>query len=138
MKRVFLFVPALLVCLGACAALKTPAESVDERTYAVPHPLVIEAAAAAYADAGLDLENGFWKDDSTYVLTGFSKSAMLRDRGEAIRVAEFNVFITRRGDYETFVAVETSQADLPAAASSAADARDEPRRFFDRLDNRLR
>lgn len=132
-----LFVFALLF-LGACTALRTPAESTTERVYAVPHTMVVEAAAEAYPDAGLDLENGFWKDDSTYVLTGYSKSAMLRDRGEAIRVAEFNVFITRRGELDTLVRVETSQADLPAAASSAADARDEPRRFFARLDARLR
>ena len=130
----------LTVCLfglGACAAFNTPGVSDTERTYGRDMQRVIDAAVEAYREAGMEIENQFWEDGDTYVIAGHLRSELVRARAEGVQVTAMTVTIDRLGEAQTQVRVETSQDDLPAAASSADRRYDDARRFFARLDARL-
>jgi hypothetical protein len=126
-----------LLGVGACAALNTPGVSDTERTYGMDMQLVIDNAVDTYQEVGMEIEDQFWEDGDTYVISGHQRHDMVRSSGEGVQVTAMVVTITRLGETQTHVRAETSLDDLPAAASSADRRTSYARRFFDRLDARF-
>lgn len=134
--RLFI-VAAGLLSLGACAALNSPGVSDTERTYGMDMQVVVDAAVATCQEVGMEIEDQFWENGDTYVISGHQRHEMVRSSGEGVQVAAMVVTITRLGETQTHVRAETSLDDLPAAASSADRRTSYTRRFLDRLDARF-
>ncbi len=128
---------ACVAVFGACAASNRMGAGRTVKTYTADVATVVEAAQAVFVENGLNLEEGAWMNDSTYVITGHRKSALIRTDGEATQVASIHVFIERISPVQTRVRVETSARETSVMASSADRRDDEARRFFTRLDARL-
>ena len=139
MRKHVAVIPAVvcLVVFGACASANMGAGS-DTKTYTTDIDTVVEAATAIFVENNLDIEDKAWTSDTSYVLTGYIRSAMVRIRGEAVSVNAVKVFIDQVDGGQTRVRVETSARDIPAMASSADRRSDEEAAwFFARLDARL-
>ena len=132
-----LLIAACVVVGGACASVNTAGSGADTRTYATPIDTVIEAAAVAFEEAGFEVEQRAWVNDSTYAIVGTMKSTFVRSHGQPVQVASITVTIKKVSDQETAVRLATSQRDTPAMASSADRRNDDARRFFSRLDAKL-
>ncbi len=136
-RPIYLGVIALGVLCGACASSNMAGAGRDTRTYDADINVVVEAANVVFIENGLFLEDNTWTTDSTYVLTGYRKSGLVRTSGEATRVGSVVVFIKRINESQTSVRVETSAQETTVMASSADRRDDEARRFFARLDSHL-
>ena len=123
---------------GACSASNMAGAGGNTKTYPADINTVVEAATAVFVENNLDIEDKAWTSDSSYVLTGYIKSAYVRIGGEATRVNAVKLFVERINEQETQVRVETSARETHAMASSADRRSDEEARwFFSRLDARI-
>jgi hypothetical protein len=125
----------MLLCVGACAS--TAGIQGNTQTYLHDIETVAQAANTAFVNAGLEVEETRWINDTTYVIAGFRRSEVLRSAGQGIQVSSAKVYVTKLSDFQTEVRVETSQRNLPAAASSADRGSDDIRKFFSRLNAQL-
>lgn len=132
-----LLIAACVVVVGACASINTAGSGGDTRTYAIPIETVIEAAAIAFEEAGFDVEQRVWMNDSTYAIVGTMKSTYVRSQGQPVQIASLTVTINNVSDQETTVRIATSQRDISVMASSADRRNDDARRFLSRLDAKL-
>ena len=127
-----------VVVFGACASSNMMGSGSNTKTYTADINTVIEAATAVFVENNLDIEDKAWTSDSSYVITGYIKSALVRIRGEAVPVNAVKLFVDQINDQQTRVRIETSAREVHAMASSA-DRRsaEEAQWFFARLDARL-
>ena len=125
------------VVFGACASSNMAGAGQDTKIYPANITTVAEAATAIFVENNLDIEDQAWTSDSSFVITGYIRSSLVRIGGEATRVNAVKVFIDQRNAQETRVRVETSASDTHVMASSADRRGDEAQWFFSRLDARL-
>jgi len=126
-----------VVVFGACASSGMTGARGDTKTYTADLNAVVEAATAIFVENNLDVEDKAWTSDSSFVITGYIRSALFRVGGEGARVNAVKVFIDRVNDQQARVRVVTSAQDTHAMASSADRRNDEAQWFFSRLDARL-
>lgn len=132
-----LLLAAGVVMFAACSASNMAGAGRGTKTYPNDINTVVEAAAAVFIENNLDVEDTIQISDSSYLITGYFKSALIRIGGENARVSTLKVFIDQTNVQETRVRVETSSQETTVMASSADRRGDEAEWFFSRLDAHL-
>lgn len=127
-----------VVVFGACASSNMGGAQGNMKTYTADINTVVKAATAVFEENNLDIEDKAWTSDSSYVITGYIRSALVRIQGEAVSVNAVKLFVDQINDQQTRVRIETSAREVHAMASSADRRSDEEAQwFFARLDARL-